>query len=874
MIPELMKPDHQPDLDEIFHAAIERATASERQAYLDGACSGNSSLRSRAEALLAAHDEATGFLEQPLVTPAAEKPLGAAPGSHIGPYKLLQEIGEGGMGVVFMAEQERPVRRKVALKIIKLGMDTKQVIARFEAERQALALMAHPNIASVLDAGATESGRPYFVMELVRGIPIDEYCDKHQLSTGDRLLLFMDTCRAVQHAHHKGVIHRDIKPGNVLVTSHDGTPVVKIIDFGVAKATNQKLTEKTLFTEFRQLIGTPEYMSPEQAEMSGLDVDTRTDIYALGVLLYRLLTGSTPFDAKTLRTAEYAEMTRMIREDEPHTPSTRITKLGAALADIARSHATDPGALAKLLRGDLDWIVMKAIAKDRTRRYDSASGFADDIERHLRSEPVLAGPPSTLYRAKKLFERNRTLVLATGVASLSILAGLGMALSGYFTAKAEADRSQKISSTLTGMLGVAGTGDALDVDVSEVLATAREVFGDDHATVAATLAAMAGQLRNAGDPQGSEQLFREALATYRNVYGNDHRTVGRTYARLGAIQSLNGAMEEAEASLREALRIEALQPGVPDPSGCATRQALASVLSTRGMYDEAQVLLRETLVLLRENEADRSFEIFTVTEKLLEASIQDPARPDLFHLYDDIVVAANDAFPPGHTIPAIVRFGRAMYLFRTSRNDLAEPALREVAATFRAMETPQPVYLVATLDALFQVTRKDPAKRADADAALIQFLEVAPSIWGSDEAILGENYGAAFVRFHRSGRLSDALVYGEAYYQYAERNRDAGDLRKLTERLFELMLDVVRQDAPPVEDLEQALAILVRIPPDEYFGLPSDIMRALVLFRLGRDTDVDATFQLVREAADSTTQNGRAALNLLRQAENLVERLR
>ncbi|HUJ11671.1 MAG TPA: serine/threonine-protein kinase, partial [Verrucomicrobiae bacterium] len=365
-----------------------------------------------------------------------------APGNTIGRYKLLQEIGEGGFGVVYMAEQREPVHRRVALKIVKIGTD-KGAIARFEAEQQALALMDHPNIARVLDAGTTLKGRPYFVMELVKGVPITEFCDQNNLSTRQRLDLFIKVCQAVQHAHQKGIIHRDIKPSNVLVTLHDGVPVPKVIDFGVAKAIDQRLTEKTLFTAFGQFIGTPAYMSPEQAEMSGLDVDTRSDIYSLGALLYELLTGCPPFDPEELLKAGFDEMRRTIREKEPFKPSMRLTKMvQGELTTAAKRRQTEPPKLIHLVRGDLDWIVMKCLEKDRTRRYETANGLAVDLKRHLNDETVAARPPSSVYRFQKLVRRNKLTVTAGAAVLGTILIGLGIATAGFYRARVERDQAE------------------------------------------------------------------------------------------------------------------------------------------------------------------------------------------------------------------------------------------------------------------------------------------------------------------------------------------------------------------------------------------------------------------------------------------------
>ncbi len=410
----------------IFLAALEKATSQERNAFVEGACAGDPELLERVRELLESHDESVGPLDSPPagVDATIDQPITEGSGSRIDRYKLLEQIGEGGFGVVFMAEQEEPVRRKVALKVIKPGMDTKEVIARFEAERQALAMMDHPNIARVLDADTTESGRPYFVMELVRGVPITEYCDQNKLTTRERLELFGSICRAVQHAHQKGIIHRDIKPSNVMVTMRDDTPVAKVIDFGVAKATNQRLTEKTLFTRYSQMIGTPLYMSPEQAQMNEWDVDTRSDIYSLGVLLYELLSGTTPFDKERMRHAAYDELLKIIREEEPPKPSMRISTLGDLATDVSAHRKSDPKKLSAVIRGELDWIVMKALEKDRTRRYETATGLANDIARYLNDEAITARPPSALYRFRKLARRNKAALATAAVVAAALLLGI------------------------------------------------------------------------------------------------------------------------------------------------------------------------------------------------------------------------------------------------------------------------------------------------------------------------------------------------------------------------------------------------------------------------------------------------------------------
>jgi serine/threonine protein kinase len=426
------------DEEVIFTAAVEIQSAGQRAAYLDEACAGHADLRRKVEELLCAHVQAGNLLEKAAAAWNAYLPIGdpqaiaERPGTVIGPYKLVEQIGEGGFGVVFMAEQQHPVRRKVALKVIKPGMNTRQVVARFEAERQALAMMDHTHIARVLDAGATDAGRPYFVMELVRGIAVTQFCDDNQLTPHERLELFVAVCQAIQHAHQKGIIHRDLKPSNVLVTLRDdGTPLVKVIDFGIAKALGpERLTDKTLCTGFAQMLGTPLYMSPEQAQMSGQDADTRTDIYALGVLLYELLTGTTPFDKERLEQASYDELRRIIREEEPAKPSTRISALGQAATTVSASRKSEPRQLSQLFRRELDWIVMKALEKDRNRRYETASSLAADVQRYLHDEPVQACPPSAMYRFRKFARRNKVVLMtASAIAFAALLAVAGLAAS-------------------------------------------------------------------------------------------------------------------------------------------------------------------------------------------------------------------------------------------------------------------------------------------------------------------------------------------------------------------------------------------------------------------------------------------------------------
>ena len=434
-------PDQQPQVDELFTEALRRVPGPERAQYLDAVCGGDLELRQRVERLLKAAADAGSFLETPALDPplTVEQPTGEKPATKIGPYELLQQIGEGGMGEVWVAKQTEPVKRKVALKLIKAGMDSKAVLMRFEQERQALALMDHPHIARVLDGGLTEDRRPYFVMELVHGLPLNRFCDEAKLGIRERLELFTPICQAVQHAHQKGIIHRDLKPSNILVTIIDGKPIPKVIDFGVAKATAGRLTDESLSTLFGTVVGTLEYMSPEQAGFSGADIDTRSDIYSLGVILYELLTGLHPIDAQCLKLAALTEVIRIIREEEPSKPSTRLSA-NASLPSLAAVRQTEPRRLMTLLRGELDWVVMKCLDKQRDRRYQSASDLSRDIQHYLADEPVEAKPPSTLYRLRKFVRRHRGQVIAVSLLGIAMLAVAGTIVAGGMYARAEKQR--------------------------------------------------------------------------------------------------------------------------------------------------------------------------------------------------------------------------------------------------------------------------------------------------------------------------------------------------------------------------------------------------------------------------------------------------
>ena len=579
-----------------FHEALLCSSTEARDAYLDEISRESDSLAAAVRRLLKAHEKADSKFFN--ATPgqlaglaadaaAALNPELAAqfaslkpeePGDRIGPYKLLQQIGEGGFGVVWMAEQTAPVRRKVALKIIKVGMDTREVISRFEQERHALGLMDHPNIAKVLDAGATATGRPFFVMELVSGVTITEYFDKHHVAMKERLKLFIEVCHAVQHAHQKGLIHRDLKPSNVLVSIHDGVPVPKVIDFGVAKATQAKLTDLTVFTHYEQMIGTPIYMSPEQAEMSSLDIDTRSDIYSLGVLLYEILTGRTPFNCEELMRRGLDEVRRVIREEDPPTPSTALSAMTKeSLTTIARGRRTEIARLISTLKGDLDWIVMRALEKDRTRRYETANELAMDIQRHLNDQPVLARPPSTLYRFRRMVRRNKLAVGAAGAVAASLV--LGAAVSMWQALRVTAERDAKQDALQQARAAEADTAAFGDFLVNRVLAAARPEDVEGGLGIEVTIARALEQAEKQLGQDFAGRPLAEALA--RDAIGVTWETLGR--------------YEDAKWQLRRAIELRQRELGPDDPATLKSMNDLAVIYTKANEPDKAVPLFEEVL---------------------------------------------------------------------------------------------------------------------------------------------------------------------------------------------------------------------------------------------------------------------------------------
>jgi eukaryotic-like serine/threonine-protein kinase len=680
-----------PSFDSIFCGAIEIASAEERAAFIARACGPDEELRGRIERLVEAHFQAGSFLESPPASPTDSVDSSRsteASGTVIGPYKLLEQIGEGGMGTVYMAEQTVPVRRLVAVKVIKAGMDSRQVIARLEAERQALALMDHPNIAKVLDAGTTESGRPYFVMELVKGLPITAYCDLHHLTPRERLELFVPVCQAVQHAHQKGIIHRDLKPSNVMVCIYDGKPAPKVIDFGVAKATGPKLTERTLYTSFGAIVGTIEYMSPEQAVLDQLDIDTRSDIYSLGVLLYELLTGTTPLERKRVRQLTILELLRLVREEEAPRPSTRL-RTTDELPSIAACRATEPKRLSGLLRGDLDWIVMKALEKDRARRYETASAFAADVQHYLHDEPVLAGPPGARYRLRKFVQRNRGPVLAASLLLLALVGGVIGTSFGLLRAN-EARRTQaKQADTERQAKETAQRRLAQIEKANEILGS---IFKDLNPETAERedkpLQALLGDRLD----QATEQLEGEAIGDPLAV-ARMQMILGRSQSGLGHAQKAIRLLSKARTTLTAALG-----PDHPD-----TLESMSSLFESYwydGKLDLALPLAEETFkrstVRLGPDHAGTLGTMMNLALAYQEAGKLDLALP----LYEETLRRSKVKLGPDHheTIASMNNLG--MGYWAAGKLDLALPMFEQTLKGIKAKLGPDHAHALRTMSNL------------------------------------------------------------------------------------------------------------------------------------------------------------------------------
>jgi tetratricopeptide (TPR) repeat protein len=698
------------------------------------------------------------------------------PSRRIGRYKILQKLGEGGCGVVYMAEQSEPIRRRVALKIIKMGMDTRQVIARFEAERQALALMDHPNIAKVLDAGATETGRPYFVMELVKGTRITNYCDDNQLSTIERLRLFIQVCQAIQHAHQKGVIHRDIKPSNILVTLHDGAPVPKVIDFGIAKAIEQPLTEKTVFTALGQFMGTPAYMSPEQAELSGLDLDTRSDIYALGVLLYELLTGRTPFDTKELLKAGLDEMRRRIREEEPVRPSTRLsTMVEADLTEVAQRRQSEPTKLARFIRGDLDWIVMRCLEKDRNRRYETANGLAMDVRRHLNNEPVVAGPPTAVYRVRKFARRNKAALLVAVAMAVTLIAATALSTWQAIQARrAERLANQRLSESqaMTKFLrrvfeSPDPNRDGRTITVAEILGAAAtnldSELADQPATRAELRATLGSTLQELGLPQEALPLQEKALEHFRAVLGpENHRTI-QEMNELAVTYREAGRREACLKLFEEILAYELKTVGSNDLHTLKAMNNVAITYDDAGRFQQAFELKKHVYEVRNKVLGPDDLDTLKAMHNLASSYWELGLVPDALKMQEELMPRLRKALKPEHPMVLQGMNNLASCYFDLGRMDQARRLHEQLLPLCRKVLGPEAPF---TMHAMQNLANSYAAAGFPDQALKLreQTLELRRKVIGSEHGDTLMSMGFLADSYSEQGRIQEALTLREEAY--------------------------------------------------------------------------------------------------------------
>src|SRR5580765_848928 len=880
----------------------------EHAAYLDRACAGDSKLRRDVEALLHTHDHVGDFLEESPQKPALgakiRGPAPEKPGDCIGRYKLLEQIGEGGCGVVYMAEQQEPVRRRVALKIIKLGMDTKGVIARFGGERQALALMDHPNIAKVFDAGATESGRPYFVMQLIRGIKITEFCDQQLFSTKRLLRLFVQVCQAVQHAHQKGIIHRDIKPSDILVaTTPEGQPLPVVIDFGIAKATtDQPLTDKTAFTAFQMLIGTPAYMSPEQAELTSVEVDTRTDIYSLGVLLYELLTGSTPFEVRDLLKKGLDEIRRVIREQEPLRPSARLSRMPSAdLTGVARRRRSEPAVLIRGIRGDLDWIAMKALEKDRTRRYETANGLAVDVQRFLSDEAVSARPPSAIYKFQKLVLRNKLLFTGAAIIAALLIAGLivvsaslakerqahhqtDAALAKAEAAKGKAEtesvKSRQVTQFLEDMLQGVGPSMSRGRDTTmllEILDQTAERVGKEmtnQPSVEAELRSLIGRLYlEIGNYDRAETMQRAALATNRKLFGSQSPQVAAALSDLGVALDKEAKFAEAESAHQEALGIRRRVFGSENVASAASLNNLATVLRHQGKKDEAEALAREALQIVQKSSGEDSLQAADILHNLSVVLGDQGKRPESEATARQMLAMRRRLLGNESPLVASALGDLAWATQNSGKLDEAISLARQALATQQKLLGDQAPDVGASLNLLSQLLSRE-GKLDESYALLDAALARQRKFSGADNPDALATLRSLGLILQAEGRFAEAeKMHREALSSWRKRGQSdspqaVSELRSLTELLI-----AQKKFGAAEQALEEWLAPELTAQPSlrDLLALRADLKA-----RLGRwqEAATDASLALALQPLKDSSFCTLAALLVKSQNRPAYEQLR